>query len=918
MIRPRALMFAGRVRVDARWFPAAAVGEYEARRRILLHYEQGASVRRAPDGYLLLLPSPRWLIVEQSIGFAVQRRDNAWVALPLRDDELAALAAPRDSFVFGKEGHAHIGPADSLIPVDLSDWIDVSHFRAIEGSACAAPPKPAAEPHLAASSAATEIGSILGDTLPPKAADRAALLEALETTSKGPPRGTGSAAAGHVTGGPIPGVADVLGKWLARWFGLPPQRSIGDAQGGAGQGRGSSGGTAPAAPHKPGFLRRMLDRFIVASPLSALIGRRQAQYIERTLQMFEQGKIDEALRHAIPFGALPGAPKPPSLHVPSPRAELRLTAMKSAEPSTSLNLGDQLYERFKELYRKAARDLEARGRIEEAAYVLLDLLGETAEGIALLERHGKYTLAAQIAEGRDPEAGLVIRLWFLAGEPGKATAVARRTGAFADAVSRLQDNHPELAQRLRVLWADRLASAGDLAAAIDAIWPVHSARHLARHWLDLAIDFGGRPGARLLARKLELFGAEQQAHDEVHATVHALLQGDDATALELRDVLGEAWQTLPEAVLTRTRPLGGALGRRLLHDAYASGRPNAANALLKKLGDPLLRADAHGRPVPEPTSVAAPRSGVFTRHERGLIHATDAIVLENGRLLVALGDAGMRLLDSDGKVLRRYEHPVQRLVRGDYGNRAIGLIRRGETTTLTQIDLVSGRAHRWCDARFRRHVDSFDGTTWFVTTDDAVVAVDTQCPGFEALWRVGQIEHPILALARDPKNLVLCLDVEEQNLLEVWRYELSTNGPVLRQRRHLTIPDGMRPVLADTFVSPQAHVVTRTYDPVGERRSSYLGLGKTDRVVTAVVSGTGPFMPRASDGLVLGADEQSIEIFSASLDTLTAEHQVPRLRLEGANHMQLRMRDASVLVADDLGRIVELGEDLNVRRFWRT
>ena len=53
-----------------------------------------------------------------------------------------------------------------------------------------------------------------------------------------------------------------------------------------------------------------------------------------------------------------------------------------------------------QLYHASYKRLEAQNRIEEAAFVLAELLHANEQAVALLERHGKLKLAAELAEGR--------------------------------------------------------------------------------------------------------------------------------------------------------------------------------------------------------------------------------------------------------------------------------------------------------------------------------------------------------------------------------------------------------------------------------------------------------------------------------------------------------------------------------------
>ena len=75
------------------------------------------------------------------------------------------------------------------------------------------------------------------------------------------------------------------------------------------------------------------------------------------------------------------------------------------------------------------------------------------------------------AEDRKLPPGLIIRLWFLAGEKERALLVARQTGAFADAVERLACTDVAQARALRRAWAEMLASAGHLSGAVEVERP---------------------------------------------------------------------------------------------------------------------------------------------------------------------------------------------------------------------------------------------------------------------------------------------------------------------------------------------------------------------------------------------------------------------------------------------------------------
>ncbi|HVR98467.1 MAG TPA: hypothetical protein VMW27_17770, partial [Thermoanaerobaculia bacterium] len=248
---------------------------------------------------------------------------------------------------------------------------------------------------------------------------------------------------------------------------------------------------------------RLTGRTALASRLSRAVRRHHAAYARKLRELFESGDFDSALRFAIPLTAEAGPRRLP-LRSFSPRAELQIRPERSRGWSAA-ELSPDLHGELRRLYREAFHRLEGQGRIEEAAFVLAEVLHAHEEAVAFLERHGRLRLAAEMAEARDLPAGLVIRQWFLAGDRQRGLQIAHRTGAFADAVTRLERSarRPEAAE-LRRLWASELAAAGDYAAAVDVLWSLPEERQRAVEWMDLAIGLGGAPAGRMLARMVAL------------------------------------------------------------------------------------------------------------------------------------------------------------------------------------------------------------------------------------------------------------------------------------------------------------------------------------------------------------------------------------------------------------------------------
>ena len=260
-----------------------------------------------------------------------------------------------------------------------------------------------------------------------------------------------------------------------------------------------------------------------------------------------------------------------------------------------MGLGEDLFDRPRGLYRRAFEQLERAGRLQEAAFVLADLLNAPLEAITFLEAiiflegHGEYELAAKLAEARNLDAGLIVRQWFLAGDAERAIQIARRTGSFAAAVAQLAKTHQAKAMALRVLWARLRAANGDYVGAVRTIWSVESARRVAAHWLEAGIAAGGPAGAELLVLK----AVETTAPwDEAADAIDAIAKTPGLAGERIRTAAVAALEMNPRRTDV-ARAIARALVRPMMHDdAGAAGTVSAVvGRLIARSSDLLVSAD---------------------------------------------------------------------------------------------------------------------------------------------------------------------------------------------------------------------------------------------------------------------------------------------------------------------------------------
>lgn len=781
---PRELVWRGCVDASAFWLPVGSglLTEVEACRRVLSLWRPGVTVYALEGGLLVVQPAPgRGIRTEEAPGTPLVRFAKGLLCaapvIPSEARRLQELAASgqsgSDAVALVRGGNWEIVTLNASQMVDPAMWLDLGNAVVVSDAlSLGAPPAPVVDVLQPVNfNPRTAYGKVATADPPSELAELVATL-----------RGQAGAGKAGETRTNIGMALDGAFRRLAASLRSRMQPPTFGRDGGASSNAG--GGVS----HRPGeqslalargeafeaWLHWRIARLAGLIGLGGLIGGKQAQYVRKMLDLFERGDLEQALRHAIPLGGeIDSALKrlPPSLFTPKPRTDLALRPGQTAAAS-SLGFSPDLHSHLNALYRQAFTRLEREGRIDEAAFVLAELLNSTEEAVNFLEKHRRLELAADMAEARGLHPGWVVRLRFLAGDTGRAVAFARRTGAWVEAISQLErrPEHKQEACALRLEWAASLARAGEYSQAISAALPVAEARDLVREWMNRVIKGGGVPAARMYARRLALF---PDTDDLWQTEAMTLLAGEDeVSAVERLAFISEitrpdTW-TSPETVLLQ-RMLARVAVRTLARDTFRGVlEPKLYDALLQTAADPVLKADApkmrevlSAVPAALQHRVLRERSPaepplVVAENDTGLVPVHDAAYLPSRRTLVALGEMGVRLLSPDGRTLREWTTvPAHRLVPADSGNVAVALARRGSLWRLTRLDLVTGAVTPWCDAEIPVFAPDSDGSLWMVALPkgggtEALAAIDLQgAPDrLASLWRTSLEEGRFVAIAR--------------------------------------------------------------------------------------------------------------------------------------------------------------------------
>ncbi|MDQ2836079.1 MAG: bpX6 domain-containing protein [Actinomycetota bacterium] len=847
-------LFRGTLTAAALVFDLELIGPEEAQRRVLELWQDGCRLWSAPGCWLLVLATPGEFRMDRAPG------------LPLRA-EAGGLAGPGVAGVDGRavwygSGRRRELVLSDAVAVSMIDWFDLSGLRQHRLVALDAPPRtmeklldrPLVEPNLRAlaglaaadadpvdrASGATDrrtvrwrlfwlgvgvAGIVLLALLAPMLfsghshrAGVAPSVPPVSSVAAAPtPSGSFASTLPYKVTTDLPGdpfafsTQTSSGPHVNYWvvvpaifiairvlFAMPRRRQVA-----AGAGRSAGGQVQPR--------RNWLARLVLGSPAKGFVTRRHQRYLRKITRQLETGDFSDGLRNAIAVGGAGGSSML-SLRIPKPRQNLSLTAGGSG--GGYVIYGDTVLQHLRQLYLRSADRLEATGDFMSAAFVKANLLADVPAAVALLERHDQYRIAAELAEFHQLDPALVVRLWWLAGDRGRAIDVARSRGAFAAAIERFQLVDPAGATALRAAWVWVLQHAGDRLGAVEAAWPDEQLRPLVRAELAAARTTPGSVGAQLLT--FALAGARNPADAEA---AQQILASSEPTVTA---AFFEGLAARPPADPVQNRRLAGMALRAVLADARIAdqlGDRSLQRAVreLRGRADPLLVADLL------PIRARSDAGAVELRlpDEPGQLALQHAVTLGDGRILVGYGAMGARLLTPDGRTQARWDVPTDQLVVADHGESALLVSRSRNEQQVWRLDLATGKVRRWTTLRVRQIVDSFDGSMVTVLDEDGIALIDVLSERPRVIRRELDNTMQVLALTRTGTDMTALLSIPTvgragERHFGLWRWDVPSM--VLRVRRHLMFPDGTGLIQAAVC---SGTVIARTSGPMGERLVRY-------------------------------------------------------------------------------------------------
>lgn len=786
------------------FFDLATTLNTVAMSRVLSIWHPGVRLLQFPRALFVVFNESKLVDCQLAPAYPLIKLGNSLCSVSIDKQTLQEVMAQHNiddnaaSFVVMSAGRLQCYAMSEAESVDLSQWIDIDDYSVLPTSTLGKVPNP---PQVEPLGEEKPLHSIFNAADLKPAAAKAAFLQALQEKKEFTYSDNAKKA-----NNPL--------RRLLAWF-TDKESTAADSLRSNGINAMNDGATARGG----GVVKKLkayLSRSVMTSRLGKVLARRQARYFRKMLEMFDNGDLREALRHAVPLQSARDAfdqAANPALGLPSPRANLNINMQQTAA-NRNYHFENEFFDHIKQLYRRSFEQLDRAGRYKEAAFVLAELLQEAEEAVNYLEKKGQLRLAAELAEGRKVAPAIVIRQWVIAGDVERAINIAILTGAFSHAVNLLHNTHPEEADKLKVIWGKFLATAGMYTTAVDVVWPVSTAKGLALRWIDAAISEGGESGARMLARKIAVCEDE---YDTLSEKVKALMLDEESvdesqqpavTDATCRDAFVSA--LTKEPTNESTRSIARLALRSLVRD-YGQGRlsvnKSQLGGLLDLAGQRALRTD-----MPDFHAVATkhkpdalrtltkPKQYIF--EDTGTSAVFDVRAVSAKRYLVALGEAGARLINHRGRLIKHFPVPAYKFIVSDSANRAIVLSRRGAIVRLVKMDLTQLSYQEWCEAQFDGFCDTYDGFTWCISKDNQVMAIDVQVDSFKALWQIADLPGRVISMARNQHSIGLLMETEQH--WESWRYEMP--GFMLRQRAVLQTKALNRENLYDFTIAPNATV----------------------------------------------------------------------------------------------------------------
>lgn len=533
--------------------------------------------------------------------------------------------------------------------------------------------------------------------------------------------------------------------------------------------------------------QRILKKLPILNKLSQFFAFRQDKYLESMIKLFEEGNFDEALKYAIPINADEEDSRPTTLGSFKPRNKLSFSK-KVYGQGAAIPCEPETQYRISQLYQKSFEELAKKNRIDEAAFVMIELLNNVTKGIEYLEQNKRYQQALDIAITKDADPNIIVRLCCLTQQWDKAIMIAKQYNSFANSVMLLEQHDSAIAEKLRLIWANTLAERGEWVTAIDVIWPLVEYRYLAEKWFEYAEKMAEFSGS-ILVKKLILCPDSLAYHAHYLETLQI-----DPDRYEERAVIALAiLQNKQER--SKLKPLLAALIHAIIADSVQYSvnlsRVNYID-LVNYCNDQALKMDLSpfsqiNMKVIQPLN-EDPRHQVITCSASGYRIIYDAVPIRNGHLLLALGDAGIIIVDKMGIQLKHFMIAAHTIVLSYNLSQVLLLAQRDDVFHIHKLDLATEQWQSLGYLKLVKWAKEFDGFNWTVLVNNCIQVINIENT-LKIGWKVELEEYAMTSIASSSKQEKWLLKNTSNGSFELWHYELPSRR--LKDRSILSNNEGV-------------------------------------------------------------------------------------------------------------------------------
>lgn len=858
-------------------------------------WHTGASLVQHRNRLVLIYAEPLRMDTSTVPGLPLVRYGSILSTVPLSQKRRAEYERQTtNALVIGESGQMVVVSRDDLTAPDITSWPDLG-VRLIVGIPFKPPvitvPQDAFPP--------ATVASRLEGMLPADPTERH--REAVHRLQK--PRGT-SASPGDRLVRAVARALTFIERRISRRY--PSETGVPQ------QGQPGAGTPGDHRSRPLDRLRQRLADSLLRTRLGLVLGRKNLDYIAETLAMFDRGDYLTALRRSLPLDGDHTAGVTQlfkKLLIDNPLF-LDLSVRPRAAARSTILLDPKVMDALRTRYRDAVERLVREGKLEEAAYVLADLLQTPGEATDLLERHGQLELAARLAEARRLPAPTVIRLWLLANNRDRAFMLAAYTGCFEQTIAALKRaGQTNLADDLRHQWAERLLEQGNDGEAADILWQIENERDEHRALVETVADRGGTTGLRMRLRLAAHVHPDRMRHVQMLA---ALIEDADhpETAKQIAGLMLQ--DSEPRVPLQSLHRL--ALRTLMVHAGSDTVSDHAPLMIgLEKLLQPDLLV-YHSRKISRVVrerQLQQPLSLSIAETDRGTSQAYDAGLLWNGALAAALGEDGIRIYTTGATQPQVIHQPADHLVLAPGSRRAITVTdRHDRRRRLGIVDLVSGETRYWCDTTLTTWSPTYDGLVWLVADVDNARLIDVNTATFQSIVRWDDTGFTIGALAIDAVNIAIHMQGTRD---ERWQVERATMA--LRSRAPLPL-DPSKETLMVRMSASGGHAVLAVSTNQATGHQHYVVYTSINTIVYEGTDTTtipaGFVMAGTWIALLLQTvDALQLVVLDTSPGQASSRSPVVTVDLQGACNGHVRLDERSVVVTDDAGRIVAI--DLHQR-----